>query len=288
MRPAAERAVDRATPWVAVADDSLPRLEPDWVEAGVGDGGADANPIVVAVTTRPLNFGRETDAPANEVSAAHRALRGWAWPRFRLVMGASQVHGVRLFRADGVAIPETTATGPAVVRLAGYDGFLTATPGVLLTVGVADCVPAFLQAPGVGALALLHAGWRGVAAGILEQGVAALEAAYGAAPGDLLAWWGPAIGPCCYPVGEEVVEAIRSSSAGPGTEEWIERREGGWRVDLRAALSRQAAAVGIRAKGVRASSRCTSCDPLLHSYRAAGGGGGRMLAIAGRPLGGLP
>lgn len=284
MRPAAARLVAHGTPWIAVADDSLPRLEPE----RAGRGGPDANPMVAAVTTRPLNFGRETDAPAHEVSAAHRALRGWAWPRFRLVVGASQVHGVRLFHADSVAIPEAAATGPAVLRLAGYDGFLTGTPGVLLTVGVADCVPAFLQAPGAGALALLHAGWRGVAAGILERAVAAMGTAYGTLPGDLLAWWGPAIGPCCYPVGEEVVEAIRSTSAGPATEGWVERGDGVWRVDLRAALSRQAAAEGIPAIGVRASSRCASCDPLLHSYRAAGGGGGRMLAIAGRPLAGLP
>jgi YfiH family protein len=275
----------------AVATDGLPRLE----HRGPGtpaNGGA-----VAAVTTRPLNFGRDTESPAREVWAAHRALRRWAWPRFPLLVGATQVHGVRLFRADGLAVREEAPTGPAALRLSGYDGFLTATPGVLLTVGVADCVPAFLAAPAAGALALLHAGWRGVAGGILERAVAEMAAAYGSGADELVVWWGPAIGPCCYPVGEEVVEAIRATSAGPSTGEWVERRdESGaaghprsgsrWRVDLRAALTRQAVAAGVPAAAVSASRRCTSCDPALHSYRGAGGGGGRMLAIAGRPLGG--
>jgi YfiH family protein len=267
---------------VAVAADGLPRLERH------GPGTPARGGAIVALTTRPLNFGRDTEAPAREVWAAHRALRRWAWPRFRLLVGATQVHGVRLFRADGLAVPQEAPSGPAAVRLSGYDGFLTATPGVLLTAGVADCVPAFLAAPAAGALALLHAGWRGVAGGILERAVTAMAAAYGCGAEELVAWWGPAIGPCCYPVGEEVVEAIRATAAGPSTAGWVEREEpgAGWRVDLRAALTRQAAAAGIPAAAVSASARCTSCDPALHSYRGAGGGGGRMLALAGRPLGG--
>lgn len=254
-----------------MTEDGLPRIE-----------AALPPPWIAGLTTSALDFG---DGAPGAAVAARRALAAWAWPRFRLLVGAAQVHGDRIFRADGVAVPELEPAGPATLRLAGYDGFVTSTPGVLLTVGVADCVPALLVAPEAGAVALLHAGWRGVAAGILARGAAALAEAYGAEPASLRAWWGPAIGPCCYPVGEEVVTAIRATGTGPGTAGWAERDAGGaWRVDLRAALTRQAEGLGIPAEAVAASPRCTSCDPALHSYRRAAGGGGRMLAVAGRPL----
>jgi YfiH family protein len=252
--------------------DGLPRVEVRWP----------GSPVVAAVTTRPLNFGRDTESPAREVAAAHRALRGWAWPKFRLLVGSSQVHGTRLFTADAVAVREVDPKGPATLRLAEYDGFLTRTPGVLLTVGVADCVPAFLWMAGTLTVALLHAGWRGIAGGILDRAIEAF-ASCDARPEDLTAWWGPAIGPCCYPVGDEVVEAMRATSAGPDTAGWVRNDGPGTRVDLRAVLTRQAIAAGVPAEAIGRSSRCTACDPLLHSYRRAGGGGGRMLALTGLP-----
>lgn len=258
-----------------VRDGGLPRLEAH---------GPGAAPLAM-VTLRPLNFGRQTESPAREVNAAHGALRRAVWPRFRLIVGASQVHGPRLFRADAITLPEEASRGPATLRLAGYDGFLTRAPGVLLTVGVADCVPAFLWAPTLRAVALLHAGWRGVAADIVGRAIAALSELYGADPAGLWAWWGPAIGPCCYPVGEEVVEAIRATAAGSRVDAWVHRVEGAVRVDLRAAMNHQARAAGVPAGAIVASSRCTSCDHAFHSYRRAAGGGGRMLALAGIPLG---
>ncbi|MDX1662138.1 MAG: polyphenol oxidase family protein, partial [Gemmatimonadota bacterium] len=168
-----------------------------------------------------------------------------------------------------------------------FDGFVTAEPGVLVTVGVADCVPALLWAPEHPAVALLHAGWRGVAAGIVPSAVREMVSRYGIEPDGLRAWWGPAIGPCHYPVGEEVVDAIRETAAGPGTDSWVRRDAGngsGPRVDLRAALTRQAVAVGVPAKAIAASGDCTACEPdRYHSYRYEDGGGGRMVAYAGIP-----
>jgi hypothetical protein len=254
-----------------VQGDGLPRLEVRWPGSGP----------VAAVTTRPLNFGRDTESPAREVAAAHRALRDWAWPRFHLIVGAAQVHGSRLFHADGVDIPDVDPVGPASLRLTGYDGFMTSTAGVLLTVGVADCAPVFVWAPESRALALLHAGWRGVAAGILDRAIAAFSSSYGTRAEELTVWWGPAIGPCCYPVGEEVVEAIRATTAGADTEGWVRNEGSRPHVDLRAALTRQAVAAGVAPEAIGGSARCTACDPVLHSYRRALGGGGRMLGVAG-------
>ncbi|HEU4464622.1 MAG TPA: polyphenol oxidase family protein [Gemmatimonadota bacterium] len=246
------------------------------VEAALADG------LISAVTTRPLDFGLHTDTPAREVSAAHRALRAWAGERFGIVVGGSQVHGARLFLADGARVPEPAGRqAPATLRVANYDGFLAARPGILLTVGVADCVPAFLAAPARGALALLHAGWRGAAAEIVPRAVTALGE-LGVEPGEIRAWWGPAIGPCCYPVGDEVVRALEATAAGRDPGAWRgEGGEGPARVDLRAALTLQAVAAGLPPDAVSSSPLCTSCDARLHSYRRQQGGGGRMLAMAG-------
>ena len=254
-------------------EDGLPRVESDFA-AG----------LAAAVTTSELDFGRRTESRVREVSDARTAMLEWASPGFDLVVGGSQVHGTRLFHADGVRVPETGGRqAPATVRVAGYDGFLTSRPGVLLTVGIADCVPAFLAAPARGAVALLHAGWRGVAGEIVPRAIAALERDMAVAPGEIQAWWGPAIGPCCYPVGHEVVDALAGTTAGARREEWLVEEGETVRVDLRAALTVQAEAAGLRPSSISSSPLCTSCDHRLHSYRRERGGGGRMLAVAGYP-----
>ncbi len=253
--------------------DGLPRLESDF-----------ARGLVAAVTTRELDFGRHTDSPARDVSDAHRVLLQWAASGFDLVVGGSQVHGTRLFHADGVRVPERGGRqAPATARVAGYDGFLASRSGILLTVGIADCVPAFLAAPDRGAVALLHAGWRGVAGEIVPLAITALERELGVPAGEIRAWWGPAIGPCCYPVGREVVEALAATAAGGRREAWLETDAAAARVDLRAALTLQAEAAGVPPDAISSSPLCTACDPRLHSYRRARGGGGRMLAVAGYP-----
>ena len=103
---------------------------------------------------------------------ALEALRSWAAERFEGLVGGLQVHGARLYHTGGLVVPGSGGPGgPFLLRVAGYDGFLADRPGLLLTVGVADCVPALLYAPRAGVLALLHAGWRGAAAGIVPASV---------------------------------------------------------------------------------------------------------------------
>lgn len=265
-RGAGRRVVER------FVEADLPR-----VEAALADG------LTAAVTTRPLDFGRHTESPVRRVSEAYDLLGRWAAAGFDLVVGSAQVHGARLFAADGLRVPEPGGrAAPAWVRVSGYDGFVVARPGVLATVGVADCVPCFLAAPERPVVALLHAGWRGIAAGIVPRAVEILERDHGVARGEIRAWWGPAIGPCCYPVGPEVVDGLAGTAAGREREAWI-RADGerGVRVDLRAALTVQAEAAGVRPEAISSSLLCTSCDPRLHSYRREHGGGGRMLALAG-------
>jgi hypothetical protein len=150
------------------------------------------------------------------------------------------------------------------------DALVTHRRGLALAVATADCVPIALG--GDGALAVIHAGWRGIAAGVVAAAVARLERP---APA-LAAWIGPAIGPCCYEVGWEVAEqvvaattpaALRPSAAG-----------GRPYLDLAAAVAAQLSAAGVAIAG--SVPRCTSCNPELSSHRRDGLAAGRNLAFA--------
>jgi polyphenol oxidase len=171
-----------------------------------------------------------------------------------------QVHGSRV-RMHGTEIQ-----GPTLAP--DCDGHATATPGILLAVTVADCVPVFLVAPEVRAVALLHAGWRGVAAGIVEEGVGTLAHALGAEPGDLHAWLGPAISGDEYEVGPEVHEGLGLPvPPGPAF------------LDLRRVVARRLIRAGLAPQGVGVSGTCTRRDPRFYSHR--GGDEGRQAAFLG-------
>jgi YfiH family protein len=148
------------------------------------------------------------------------------------------------------------------------DGHVTASPGIALAVTVADCTPVFVAHP-AGHVAVLHAGWRGTAAGILERGVAALGA-LGAPADELVMHCGPAICGACYEVGPEVLTAVTGRPATAPA-----------RLDLRAALAERARAVGVR--DVSVSGWCTRCHhDRFFSHRA--GDAGRQLGVILRPV----
>ncbi len=249
--------------------DGFPRLDLVWPGLALRAG----------ITLRAAAAGSD-----GRKDSALEALRAWATGRFDGLVGGTQVHGSRIFDTQGVRVPESTPREcPFLLRVGRYDGFLAWGPGTLLTVGVADCVPALLYAPEAEAVALVHAGWRGIAAGIVPEALARMEAV-GIRPQSVLAWWGPAVAQCCYPVGEEVVEAIRSSEAGPATDGWVRGSPAGPRVDLREALSRQAEARGVPRSSISVSCYCTSCAAELFFSHRREPSGGRMLAFAGVPL----
>jgi YfiH family protein len=144
------------------------------------------------------------------------------------------------------------------------DGHATAAPGVAAIVLAADCLPVVLAARG--AVAAVHAGWRGLAAGVLEEGVRALRDVGG--DGEIAAAVGPCAGPCCYEVGEEVREAF----AGKG-----ECRDGRT-IDLRALAHERLRAAGVAE--VRDVAACTICDERFFSHRREGARAGRQAAVA--------
>jgi len=170
-----------------------------------------------------------------------------------------QRHGSR------VSMQRGGGAGLRLVREA--DGHLTAEPGIVLCVTVADCVPVYLVAPEAPGVALLHAGWRGTARGILERGVEALARRLGAAASDLHLHLGPAICGRCYEVGPEVHRALG-----------LEEPRSPEAVDLRCVLVRRGVAAGVPEERITVSSHCTRCgEAPLFSHR--GGDAERQVAF---------
>ena len=222
-----------------------------WLFAGITHAGAGPDPFDLRL------FGE----PASQLAPARwkDLLEASA---FASVVHARQVHETRIVVHDGV--------GKGVLETGGgADGHATADPGVLLAVTVADCVPVYLLDTDARAVALLHAGWRGTAAGILPRGIALLGQRWGSDPGDLLVHLGPAICGACYEVGPEVFEALG-----------LEAPPDPAPLDMRAALARQARSAGVPTEKVTVSDVCTLCGGSnLFSHRA--GRSERQVAVMG-------
>jgi hypothetical protein len=228
---------------------------------------------------------------------------GDGWHRVALSMGMSpraivrlhQVHGtdVATIRRDDVLPSESARWGAADITV-------TDRSDVALSVGVADCVPILMADPRTGAVAAIHAGWRGTAAGAVEAAVEALGSAFGARPQDLVAAIGPSIGPCCYRVGANVRDVFAASGRWEGLlDAWFSQQptavalRGIPGVDPAASGGRHAAFLntwlanadqlqkaGVPAAQVHVSGFCTSCyRDVFHSYRVDGERAGRMIGV---------
>lgn len=187
----------------------------------------------------------EASAPGEKPDSVDLALAA----RWHAVVRSRQVHG-RSIHVHGRLPRGVCVTGEG-------DGHATDASGVLLTVTLADCVPVFIVDPGRWTVALLHAGWRGAAAGVVEEGLDTLSNAFGSDPEELLVHLGPAICGSCYEVGPEVFRALdqvapRSPAA----------------IDLRSVIRRRTIAAGVRDGNVTVSGECTLCgDSRYYSHR---------------------
>lgn len=191
----------------------------------------------------------------------------------RVADRASQGHERRLMIGNQVhetAVAVHLAGGPDA-DLEGVDAQVTDRTDLALGVLTADCLPVALLAPwGVGAV---HAGWRGLAGGILGGAVDDLLALpeAGADPADVVAFVGPSAGPCCYEVGEEV----HATFAG-----WPRGRASGRNLDLPQMAQAALEAAGVGA--VALADRCTICDDRYFSHRASTGRTGRQAGVVWR------
>jgi YfiH family protein len=194
-----------------------------------------------------------------------------------------QVHCNRSVVAGPIPEPDYGVAGGVIVA-GEADGILTDRPGLLLGIQTADCIPVLIADPVRRVVGAFHSGWRGTVERIVELGVAQMQTAFGSNPADLLAAIGPGIGPCCYTVGDEVLD--RFSKNFDYAAELFSRRQAesgpDLRIDLVEANRRQLLAAGLGAEAISTVGGCTSCQPeLFFSHRAAQGHAGRMMSVIG-------
>jgi purine-nucleoside/S-methyl-5'-thioadenosine phosphorylase / adenosine deaminase len=244
----------------------------------------------VSVERNRVAFLSELEAGGGRTGEGARPSRAQRWKLITL----RQIHSDIIHHVD--AEPDAPLTG---------DGLVTATPGLLLGIQTADCLPIILVDAKRRAVGVFHAGWRGTAKRIVEKGVGEMHRWFGTRPEDLKAAIGPGIGGCCYEVGEEVRTKFESQfsyaaklfhevkDSDPVREKYpllfLSARAPGHGelppkifLDLAEANRRQLLSVGVPAKSIAASPLCTNCrTDLLFSYRAEKGKTGRMMAVAG-------
>jgi polyphenol oxidase len=184
---------------------------------------------------------------------------------------ARQVHSARVLRVDPAALGQGPPEGRPPVGEG--DGLVTAEPGLVLVALAADCAPVLLADPATGVVGALHAGWRGLAAGVVEAGVAA-AAELGADPAVTVGLVGPAIGGCCYEVGADVRAAVgdRYPAALATT------RDGRPSLDPAAGAAEALARAGVGA--VRVAGECTfDLAERFFSHRRDHGRTGRQAGL---------
>jgi len=233
-------------------------MAPEQVE--VVPGFADFGIHAFTTTRRAGTYSSMSDEPAGDVMGRWDALRASLRERgVRRLATATQVHGARVLAQ--------VSPWEGWLRADDADGHLAPDRGTAMAVTVADCVPVFIAHPS-GACALLHSGWRGTAARIVERGIDALLER-GFAPTELRIQLGPAICGRCYEVSADVVRQLTGHTP-PAPE----------RVDLRAIIAGHARARGVA--DVSISPSCTRCDnDQFFSHRA--GDAGRQVAVIFAP-----
>jgi polyphenol oxidase len=233
-----------------------------WLEAEIGDGARAAFSTRLGGVSEPpfdsLNLGVLTD-DADEAVVENRGRLAAALDldAARIPIGL-QVHAADLARHDSPQLPSPFARPGS--DLPKVDGHVVSAAGLAPLVLVADCLPVALSGPG--GVAILHCGWRGLAAGIVASGAEAIGATDAAI--------GPGIGPCCYEVGEEVLGAFAELGGGIAN---------GRMLDLPEVARRLLEGAGV--ERVENAGLCTSCESeLFFSHRRDGARTGRQAGLA--------
>ena len=175
-----------------------------------------------------------------------------------------QVHGVDVAIEPGVDEPEA-------------DAAVTSTPGTVLAILTADCLPVIFAASDGSEIAAAHAGWRGLAGGMLEATLAAMRTP----AEDIVAWLGPCAGPQVYEIGQEVFDAFVSRNARAASA-FMATRPGHWRVDLHALARQRLADAGIGPNNIHGGGLCTISDPSRFFSHRRDQRSGRMATLVWR------
>jgi YfiH family protein len=230
-------------------------LTPDWPAAHVG---AVMTTRQGGTSTAPFDSLNLRTAVGDDPDAVARNQQTLAQAIGVAPVWLNQVHGVTVVRLHG-----GDAAPGAPIHSA--DACVTTEIGIACAVQVADCLPVLFAAPDGRAVGAAHAGWRGLAAGVLEATVREVCALAECQPSDVQAWLGACIGPNHFEVGADVLEAF-GASPGAASARFVPMREGKWLTDLPALARDRLAAAGVRA--VSGGQWCTVTDPSrFFSYR---------------------
>ena len=263
---------------------STPRVHPDWLvatglPAGVGGlmttrAGGVSRPPFDTMNLRPPGLrGDAVDDPAAAIENQRRLADAIG----AVPVWLDQVHGAECVRLTAA----TAAAQAAGAPLPRADAAVTTESGIACAVLVADCLPVLLAAPQGHAVAAAHAGWRGLAGGVVERTVAAVCEAAGCPPADLRAWLGACIGPSAFEVGADVLAAfgvdpdwvdagVAAERPAAGCFVRAPRPDGTqrWRADLPALAFQRLIACGLAPAAVTGAQACTVGDASRYfSYR---------------------
>ena len=184
-----------------------------------------------------------------------------------------QVHGTGVLRFDAPPVAQGVDVEPTA------DAAVTSEPGVVLAILTADCLPVAFAARDGSEVGAAHAGWRGLADGMLEATVAAMRTP----ASELLAWLGPAAGPAHYEVGEDVYLAFVDTDAG-AAEAFVATRPGHWKVDLYALARRRLQAAGLEPGAISGGQHCSIADPQRFYSHRRDRRTGRMATLVWRDI----
>ncbi len=255
-----------------------------WLRHGFSERSGGVSTVYGAASAEDgdLNLGfTSADDPTlvrqNRVTAV-RALTG---NTFAPLVTVHQVHGTHIELLRGGDSSLHTPDGRSTPKA---DGLMTDVPDLLLGIQAADCVPVLAADTRLRVVAAFHAGWRGTVASIVEQGIARMRAEFGSAPEDLTAAVGPAIGVCCYAVGEEVETRFRTTF--PYASHLFEQHADATHLNLAEANRRQLLSSGLAPERIFLTNQCTSCSQLdgrrrFFSHRAEHGHTGRAMGLIG-------
>lgn len=220
----------------------------------------------VGVSAPPFdtfNLGKHRSAVGDDPQAVatNRAALRWVGQLPSPPHWLSQVHGVQVERFDAPVLASTEEDQTHMQPQPEADAAVTSAAGTVLAILTADCLPVIFASRDGDEVGAAHAGWRGLAAGVLEATVAEMKT-----PAErLIAWLGPAAGPQAYEIGEEVRTAFVDTDPSAAAA-FVATRPGHWRVDLYALARRRLAAVGVIA--VHGGGLCTLSDPdRFYSHR---------------------
>ena len=226
---------------------------------------------------KSLNLAFSKEKKAENVYENYRRLCEVTGLSYEGISFSKQVHGTN------IKVLDLEDKGQGFLKksnLENADGYITNTPGIVLTAFYADCVPIYFVDPKNNAIGLSHAGWRGTADNIGAVTIKKMQETFGTNPEDLLCAIGPAIGKCCfevdYPVAEEFYDKIRFAG------EYIvkDEKRNKFNIDLKNINKRHLVEAGVQPENIEVAVMCTKCNPdLFYSHRFMGKDRGSMAAM---------